>query len=70
MPCNNNCNQGRECTCDRTMDRATVLVVVILLLYIALGFGVYHLLHENKGQDCAVTVQFKDSKATYIGRTV
>lgn len=53
------------------MDRATVVVATLLLIYIvSMGFGVYQLLHGNKGQDCAVTVQFKDSKATYIGTSV
>lgn len=70
MPCNNNCNQGRNCNCDRKMDRASVAVATLLLICIAMGFGVYQLLHGNKGQDCAVEVQFKDSKATYIGTSV
>lgn len=73
MPCSNNCNQGRECTCqpDRSIDRATVVVATLLLICIvSMGFGVYQLLNGNKGQECEVTVQFKDSKATYIGRSV
>lgn len=71
MTCKGNCNQGRECTCDRTMDRATVVVATLLLICIvSIGFGLYKLMHGNKGQECEVTVQFKDSKATYIGRSV
>ena len=72
MPCNQNCNQGRDCDCPRTTDRATVIVVTLLLLAIvSMGFGVWKLLSGNAGQDCAVTLQFKDNvKATYIGRIV
>jgi hypothetical protein len=35
-----------------------------------MGFGIWKLIHENTGLDCAVEVQFNDSKATYIGKTV
>jgi hypothetical protein len=71
MPCNQNCNQGRDCNCSRTTDRATVIVVTLLLLAIvSMGFGVWKLLNGTKGQECEVTLQFKDSKATYIGRSV
>jgi hypothetical protein len=73
MPCTNNCNQGRNCQCgrDTSVDRATVVVATLLLICIvSMGFGVWKLLNGNAGQDCAVTLQFKDSKATYIGRTV
>jgi hypothetical protein len=72
MPCEKECNQGRNCNCDRTTDRATVIVVTLLLLAIvSMGFGLYKLMHGNKGQECAVTLQFKDNvKATYIGRSV
>jgi hypothetical protein len=73
MPCNNNCNQGRECTCqpDRSVDRATVVVATLLLICIvSMCFGFYKLINGNKGQECAVEVQFKDSKATYIGTSV
>jgi hypothetical protein len=46
---------------------ATLLTIAIL----AMGFGVYKLFNGNKGQECAVTLQFKDNvKATYIGRSV
>ena len=71
MPCNQDCNQGRDCDCPRTTDRATVIVVTLLLLTIvSMGFGVWKLFNGNTGQDCAVEVRFQDSTATYIGKTV
>lgn len=71
MPWNQNCNQGRNCNCDRGADRATIFVIVLTLICIAsIGLGAYKLLKGNKGQECAVEVQFKDSKATYIGHSV
>ena len=73
MPCTNNCNQGRNCQCgrDTSIDRATVIVVTLLLVAIvSMGFGVWKLLHGNKGSQCQIEVQFKDSKATYIGTSV
>jgi uncharacterized membrane protein len=69
MPCNKNCNQGR-CDCDRSTDRATVVIFALMLVaVIAMGYGVYKLLNTS-GQQCAIEVQFKDSKATYIGTAV
>ena len=60
MACNNNCNK-----------RATVVIATLLVLCIfSMGFGIWKLIHENTGLDCAVEVQFNDSKATYIGKTV
>ena len=73
MPCTNNCNQGRDCQCgrDTRVDRATVIVVTLLLVAIvSMGFGVWKLFNGNTGQDCAVEVQFKDSKAIYIGHSI
>ncbi len=73
MPCNQNCNQGRNCDCkkDSSVDRATVVVATLLLICIvSMGFGLYKLMHGTKGQDCQIEVQFKDSKATYIGTSV
>jgi len=73
MPCNQNCEQGRKCNCgDRSVDRATVVISVLLMLcLVSIGFGLYKLMNRNKSQECAVTLQFKDNvKATYIGRTI
>jgi hypothetical protein len=73
MPCNQNYNQGRNCDCkkDASIDRATVVVATLLLICIvSMCFGFYKLINGNAGQDCAVEVQFHDSKATYIGKTV
>jgi hypothetical protein len=73
MPCNQECNQGRKCDCgDRSVDRATVVISVLLMLcLVSIGFGLYKLMNRNKGQECAVTLQFNNNvKATYIGKTV
>jgi len=73
MACNNNCNQGRDCDCgrDRSVDRATVVVATLLLICIlSICLGLYKLYNGNAGQDCQIEVQFQDSKATYIGKTV
>jgi len=74
MPCNQNCQQGRECDCkkDASIDRCTVIVVTLLLVAIvSMGYGVWQLLHGNAGQECAVTLQFNNNvKATYIGKAV
>jgi len=72
MTCNQDCNQGRKCDCgERNVDRAMVVISVLLILCLfSIGFGLYKLINRNKGQECAVTLQFKDSKATYIGKTV
>jgi hypothetical protein len=74
MPCNQNCNQGRNCDCkkDSSVDRAAVIVVTLLLVaVVSMGYGVYKLIHGTKGQDCAVEVQFGGGvKATYLGTSV
>ena len=74
MTCNGNCEQGRKCDCqpDRSVDRAMVVISVLLILCLfSIGFGLYKLMNRNKGQECAVTLQFNNNvKATYIGRTV
>lgn len=73
MPCNQQCNQGRDCDCaDRSVDRATVVIATLLILcLVSIGFGLYKLMNGNKGQECAVTLQFNNNvKATYIGKTV
>jgi hypothetical protein len=72
MACNQDCEQGRKCDCDRNGDRSVVIVVTLLLIaVVSMGFGVWKLLSGNAGQDCAVTLQFDNNvKATYIGKTV
>jgi hypothetical protein len=73
MSCNQNCNQGRDCDCgrDRSVDRATVVVATLLLICIlSICLGLVKLYNGNKGQDCQIEVQFQDSKATYIGKSV
>jgi hypothetical protein len=73
MPCNQNCEQGRKCDCgrDTSVDRATVVIATLLVICIlSICLGLYKLYNGNTGQDCAVEVQFNDSKATYIGKTV
>ena len=72
MPCNGNCDQGRQCQCgNTTTDRAVVVICGLLLIaVVSMGFGVWKLFHATKGQDCAVEVQFNDSKATYIGTSI
>jgi hypothetical protein len=74
MTCNQDCQQGRKCDCqpDRSVDRAMVVISVLLILCLfSIGFGLYKLMNRNKGQECAVTLQFNNNvKATYIGKTV
>jgi hypothetical protein len=73
MPCNQDCQQGRRCDCslNTTADRAVVVICSLLLIAVlSMGYGVYKLLHITKGEECAITVKFKDSSATYIGRSV
>jgi hypothetical protein len=76
MPCNQNCEQGRRCDCadcnvDRSVDRATVVIATLLVICIvSICVGLFKLYHGNKGQECQIEVQFNDSKATYIGKTV
>jgi hypothetical protein len=76
MPCNQNCEQGRRCDCadcnvDRSVDRATVVIATLLVICIlSICLGLYKLYNGNKGQECQIEVQFNDSKATYIGKTV
>ena len=74
MPCNNNCNQGRNCDCskDRNIDRATVVVVTLMFIaFVSMGYGIWKLFNGNAGQECAVTLQLQDGvKATYIGKSI
>jgi hypothetical protein len=69
--CTGSCNQGRNCPASGKSDRSVVIVATLLLICIvAMCFGFYRLINGNAGQECAIEVQFKDSKATYIGTTV
>lgn len=76
MPCNQNCEQGRKCDCgdknvDSSVDRATVVIATLLVICIlSICLGLVKLYNGNAGQDCQIEVQFNDSKATYIGKTV
>ena len=76
MPCNQNCEQGRKCDCgdknvDTSVDRATVVIATLLFICIvSICLGLVKLYNGNVGQDCQIEVQFNDSKATYIGKTV
>lgn len=72
MPCNQNCNQGRNCNCNRASDRAVVIIATLMLIAItAFGWGVYKLIKGNTGSPCAVEVQYSGGvKATYIGSSV
>jgi len=78
MPCRGDCNQGRSCNCgSNKSDRAVVIVATLLLMavvfttVVCMGIGVYKLFNGNKGQDCAVEVQFSNGvKATYLGTSV
>jgi hypothetical protein len=42
----------------------------MLIAITAFGWGVFKLIKGNTGSPCAVEVQFKDSKATYIGQSI
>ena len=72
MPCNKDCNQGRNCDCPRTGDRVVVVVTALLLIAIgAMGFALYKITHGNEGEECQIEVQFKEGiKATYIGTII
>ncbi len=74
MPCNQNCNQGRNCDCkkDSSVDRAVVIVATLLLVaVVSMGWGVWKLFNGSNAQDCAVEVQFSNGvKATYLGTSV
>lgn len=75
MTCNKQCEQGRDCDCDHSADRSFLVVCAMgIVLVVALGVMVYGLVKlveaPAKGTPCEIEVQFKDSKATYIGRSV
>jgi hypothetical protein len=76
MPCNQNCNQGRNCDClkkeDLKLARAAVVITTLLFIFIfSIGFGLAKHFHGNVGKDCAVEVEFGGGvKATYLGTSV
>jgi hypothetical protein len=53
-------------------SRATVVVAVLAAIAIsAMSIGVYKLFCLQKGDECAVTLQFNNNiKATYLGKVV
>jgi uncharacterized membrane protein YobD (UPF0266 family) len=53
-------------------SRATVVVAVLMIICMcALCYGFYKLLiMPTKGQECAIEVQFKDSRVTYLGTII
>jgi hypothetical protein len=43
----------------------------MLIAFVSMGYGIWLLFNANKGQDCAVEVQFSNGvKATYFGESV
>lgn len=70
MTCNKiDCNQGR-CDCPRNGDKQVVVAVLFIVLILSMSFGIWKLFNLGEGSPCAVTLQFKDSKATYIGASL
>lgn len=67
MTCNSDCNQGRNCDCSRRADKDVVIAVLFIVLICGMTFVVWEFFSPDTGSQCAVEVQFKDSKATYIG---
>jgi hypothetical protein len=52
-------------------SRAEVVVAILTCLAIsAMSIVVYKLFCLQKGDECAITVQFNGSKATYLGKVV
>jgi hypothetical protein len=52
-------------------DRVILVVATFAVLCLfCMGYGIYKLINGNTGLDCEITLQFNDSKATYIGKTV
>ena len=63
-------NKGKK-HMNNKYDRATVVVAVLICIAISsISIGVYKLFVPVTGQDCAITVQFNGSKATYLGKVV
>jgi len=44
-------------------------LILAIIMFGAAFYGMYYD-YQHKGQDCAIEVQFKDSKATYLGQSV
>jgi hypothetical protein len=58
-------------TMNNKYDRATVVVAILSCIAIsAMSIGIYKLFCLQKGDECAITVQFNGSKATYLGKVV
>jgi hypothetical protein len=47
-----------------------VVAVLFIVLILSMSFGMWKLFNLGKDSPCAVTLQFKDSKATYIGASL
>jgi hypothetical protein len=48
-----------------------VVATLLLICIVSMGFGLYKLVNGNKGQDCAVEVEFAGGvKATYLGTSI
>lgn len=64
MPCN------KDCDCGKHSRKDVVVAVLFMVLILSMSLGMWKLLNLGKGSPCAVTLQFKDSKATYIGASL
>jgi hypothetical protein len=53
-------------------SRATIVVAILACIAIsAMSIGIYKLFCLQKGDECAITVQFNNNvKATYLGKIV
>ena len=53
-------------------SRATIVVAILACIAIsAMSIGIYKLFCLQKGEECAVTLQFNNNiKATYLGKVV
>ena len=48
MPCDKDCQQGRLCSCDRSTDRSTVVIVILMLVAIFfMAYGLHSLLTDS-----------------------
>ncbi len=63
--------QCEVCMNDKYSRAAVVISVLMVICMSAICYGFYKLIFTpTAGQECAITVQFKDSKATYIGHSL